>query len=500
MLGGSQEYYNYETFTATKWDLISEDMNQINGATGSSTTSGRATEYSMISYFGRMNMDWDSKYLLELNFRRDGSSRFLSEHRWGNFPSVSAGWRISEESFMQSLRNSWLDQLKVRVSYGSLGNNSVGNYDAISTLSSTKYVLNNALISGYYQSKIANGNLKWESTYVANGGFDFGILNRFSGSLDIYDKTTKDILINLPAPLVRGTASIPKSNSATVRNRGIELALQWKDQIKDFDYFVQGNFTYNKNKVIKYKGDEYTLSGTYILKEGLPINTQYVLLADRIVQNQNDLDLVQYYIDHAPLDANGNKQSPFQYGAPKLGDLLYRDLTGDGLINADDRTTVGHGSNPRFLFGLTLGASYKGFDLSCQIDGIAGIKSYLNNDYYTSDLRYSIIENKEIIDGRWFEGRTNSAKYPRVTVDEEKNVVASNFWIQDNSYLKIRSIMLGYTIPREITSKYSIGKLKVYAELENYFTFTKYHGLDPELTDVTYPTMKQAVLGINLSF
>jgi len=501
MGGASQEYYNHEKFSAMKYDLINEEMNQINGATGSATASGAATEYAMISYFGRINFDWAEKYLLELNFRRDGSSRFLSKNRWGNFPSISAGWRISEEPFMSSLKDSWLDQLKVRASYGSLGNNSVGNYDAISTLSSTKYVLNNALVTGYYQAKIANGNLKWESTYVTNFGFDFGLFNRLNASIDLYDKTTKNILIDLPAPLVRGTASIPKSNSAKVRNRGIELALDWKGQINNnINYFIQGNFTYNSNKVVKYKGDEYSLSGTYILKEGLPIKTQYVLLTDRIVETDEDLALVQKYINDAPLDVNGNKQSPFQYGAPVKGDLLYRDKNGDGLINSDDRDIVGHGVNPRYLFGLTLGASYKGFDFSCQMDGVAGIKSYLNNDYYTSDLRYSIIENKEIIDGRWYEGRTSPAKYPRVTVDEEKNVVASDFWIQDNSYLKIRSIMLGYTIPKRVTSKYSIGKLKIYAELENYFTFTKYHGLDPELTSVTYPTMKQAVLGINLSF
>ena len=501
MAGGSQEQYKYETFSATRYGLIDENLTQIDAATGASSASGTLSDWAMRSFFGRINLSWDDKYLLELNLRRDGSSRFVSQKRWGNFPSVSAGWRISEESFMGSLRDSWLNQLKLRVSYGSLGNNAVGNYDAIPVLSSTQYPLNSIPTVGFYQSSISNANLTWESTYVANAGLDFGLFsNRLNGNVDVYNKLTKNILISLPAPYANGIVSIPPQNSAEVRNRGAELVLEWRDKIRDLNYFIRGNFTYNNNKVVKFKGDQYSLSGTNMIKEGLPINTQYVLLVDRIVQTQEDLDVVQNIINKAPLDANGKKMNPFSTGTPQMGDLLYKDVNGDGLINNDDRTTVGHGQDPRFMYSFSFGANYKGFDLSCQLDGIAGVKTYFQNDYYTPNLRHSNIISKEIADGRWYEGRTTTASFPRLLLGNAKNTVASDFWVVSNAYLKVRNLQLGYTVPSYLLSNLSVSKLRVYASLENFFTISSYPGLDPEVTSMAYPTMKQAVFGINLSF
>jgi TonB-linked SusC/RagA family outer membrane protein len=495
MAGGSQEKYSTENFSATKYNLIDENLTQINAATGEADATGTLSDWSMQSFFGRMNLSYNDKYLLELNFRRDGSSRFTSDNRWGNFSSVSAGWRISEESFMRSLRDTWLNNLKIRASYGSLGNNAVGNYDAISVLTSTAYALNNIPAVGFYQSAISNANLKWESTYVTNLGLDFGLFDKLSGNIDVYNKLTKNILINLPAPLAVGTASTPPQNSAEVRNRGIELILSWQDRIKDVNYFIQGNFTYNSNKVVKYKGDDYSLSGTYMIKEGLPINTQYVRIADRIVQTQGDLDLVQQYIDKARSGVN-----PFPNGKPQMGDFLYKDLTGEGIVSNDDRTTVGHGQNPRFMYGLSFGANYKGFDFACQIDGIGGLKTYFQNDYYTPNLRQSNVISKDIADGRWYEGRTTKATFPRLLQGDTRNTAPSDFWIADNSYLKIRNIQVGYMIPSQLLTPLTISRLRIYTQLENFFTFTDYPGLDPELTSMTYPTMKQVVFGINLSF
>jgi len=500
MAGGSQEKYSQEVFSATRYDLIDENLTQIDAATGDAEASGTLTDWSMRSFFGRMNLSWNDRYLLELDIRRDGSSRFLSGKRWGNFSSASAGWRISEEPFMSSLRNSWLNNLKVRASYGSLGNNAVGNYDSQAVLTSTAYTLNNVPTVGFYQSAISNANMKWESTYVTNLGLDFGIFDNLSGSIDFYNKLTKNILINLPAPLVVGTATIPKQNSARVRNRGLELGLGWKDQVKQIQYFIQGNFTFNSNRVVKYKGDDYTLSGTYMIKEGLPINTQYVRIVDRVVQTQEDLDLVQHYIDNAPLDGNGNIMNPFPNGKPQLGDFLYKDLTGEGVINDNDRTTVGHGETPRSLYGFSFGATYKEFDFSCQIDGVGGLKSYFQNDYYTPNLRHSNIISKKIADGRWYEGRTTPASFSRLLQGDARNTSPSNFWVANNSYLKIRNIQLGFTISSQYLSQLNISKFRLYVSLENFFTFTDYPGLDPELTSMGYPTMKQAVFGINLSF
>ncbi|HBG41709.1 MAG TPA: SusC/RagA family TonB-linked outer membrane protein [Porphyromonadaceae bacterium] len=501
MAGASQEQYKYETFSATKYNLIDENLTQIGAATGEASASGSLSDWAMRSFFGRINLIWNDKYLVELNIRRDGSSRFVEDNRWGNFPSASAGWRISEESFMQPLKNSWLNNLKIRASYGSLGNNSVGNYESIPVLTTTQYPLNNLPIVGFYQSAIANANLTWESTYVTNLGFDFGLFsNRLTGTFDYYDKFTKNILISLPASLENGLVTFPKQNVAEVQNRGFEITLGWQDNIEEFNYFINGNLSYNKNEVIKFKGTEHALSGNLMTKEGLPINTQYLLVVDRIVQTQEDLNLIQKTIDNAPLDDKGNKLNPFPMGKPELGDFLYKDANNDGIINMDDRKTTGHGASPKFMYALSFGASYKGFDFSCQMDGVTDMQTYFQNDYYTPNLRHSNVINKDIAEGRWYEGRTSTATFPRFLLGNARNTTASDFWLQNSSYLKIRNIQLGYTLPKNLLSSLNVTRLRIYSGLENFFTFTDYSGLDPEVSGMGYPTMKQVVFGFNLSF
>lgn len=503
LVGGSQEQYVSESTGVSKLGLIDENLTQINAANGDASASGTLSDWAMRSYFGRFNFVWDDRYMFEANLRRDGSSRFLPQKRWGSFPSVSFGWRLSEEPFMKTWRESWLDNLKLRASYGSLGNNSVGNYDVYPVLSFGNYVLNNGLAAGFYQAAIANANLSWESTYVTNVGLDFSFFNKLAGSVDVYNKLTKDILIDLPAPYVHGNASIPKQNSAQVENKGIELTLGYNGQIgQDFSYSLSGNFTYNKNKVVKFKGDEYSLSGTNMIVEGKPINIQYVRKVDRIIQTQADLELVQKIIDNAPINETTQERiNPFPYGVPQLGDFLYKDLNGDGIINDDDRETTGDGLNPKYMYGFSLGVNYKGFDFSVLFQGVAGLKEYyLADGYFTPVLRHSINVSREITDGRWYEGRTTPAKYPRLLMSDARNTKESDFWLSDKSYLKIRNIQLGYTLPQSILSKLEVSRLRLYVGLENFFTFTKYRGFDPEVSGVNYPTMKQVVGGINLSF
>ena len=509
MVGASQEQYVGQQITVTRQGLIYEDLTQIDAATGAATASGTISptnprgatgDWAMHSYFSRLNLAWADRYLLELNFRRDGSSRFAPGNRWGNFPSVSAGWRIDQESFFNV---KWIDELKLRGSYGGLGNNAIGDYDAIASLNVANYVFNSAPFAGFYQAAIANLGVQWETTYVSNLGLDFAVAkNRLSGTLDAYVKNTRNILINLPAPLVHGTASIPPVNSARVRNRGLEAALNWRDNIGDFSYFVGANLSFNQNKVTRFKGDEYALNGTLMIKEGLPINTQYVMAVDRIVETDADLALVQQFIDNAPADPDnpGSTLNPFPYGVPERGDFLYKDLNGDGLINDQDRYNVGHGANPRFLYSFTLGGQYKGFDFSVFLDGVSGRPTYFLNDYYTPILRQTRIINREIADGRWYAGRETPATFPRVLINDARNTQASDFWIQQMSFLKIRNIQLGYTLPESIQSRLKTSKIRIYATLENYFTFTDYKGLDPEVEGIQYPSMKQAVFGINLNF
>lgn len=243
MVGASQEMRRDRSFSAKKYDWLDSSVDVINGATGESTTTGSHSEWAMRSFFGRINLGWDNKYLLEVNLRADASSRFSKDNRWGYFPSMSAAWRMEQESFMAGTRN-WLDALKLRVSYGQLGNNDLkGNdYAAVPVYAQSNYVLNGNKAVGLGMTSISNTGLTWESTAITNIGVDFGVLNnRLNGSLEYFYKKTSDILIDLPAPLVHGTAGIPIQNSAEVVNKGFELTLNWADKINDFHYNIGAN-------------------------------------------------------------------------------------------------------------------------------------------------------------------------------------------------------------------------------------------------------------------
>jgi TonB-dependent starch-binding outer membrane protein SusC len=502
MAGASQEYYKEHWFSASKMDLVDPSLSVLNAATMDAAASGNATDWTMQSYFGRLNMNWDEKYLFEANLRYDGSSRFMTgDTRWGVFPSFSAGWRINQEGFMSDI--TWIDNLKARASWGALGNNAVGNYEYQAVYATANYILNNNLNVGFAQKALSNSFLTWESTYVSNLGVDFDMFkSRLSGSVDLFDKTTRNILIDLPAPLVVGNASIPKQNAAEVRNRGFEINLGWRNKVGELGYQVNGNFTYIDNLVTKFKGDERTISGSNLLQEGYPINVQYVLAVDRILQTEADMALVQALKDNAPVDpVSGQKRNPFAaYGEPKLGDFLYKDMNGDGIINDDDRYTVGNGTAPRVTYGLNLGLDWKGIDFSVFLQGNQGLKVFWLDDYYRPVVRWGYHVNAEIADGRWYPGRTD-ATYPRLLeYAQTRNTRASDFWVQDKSYLRIKNIQLGYTVPKNLTEKISIEGLRVYGSLENYLTFTKYKGFDPEVSGANYPTMKQALLGISVTF
>lgn len=508
MAGTSQEYYKSSWFEAQKYDLTDPSLTVLNAATLDADASGNASDWGMNSYFGRLNLGWKEKYLLEANVRYDGSSRFRAgDTRWGIFPSVSAGWRISEESFMKGI--SWLDNLKVRASYGALGNNSIGNYDYQAVYASSNYILNGTLQTGFAQTAIANSIITWESTYVTNLGFDFGFLrNRLSGSLELFDKDTRNILIGLPAPNVRGTATLPQQNAARVRNRGVELALNWNSRAGEVKYQIGGNMAFINNKVTKFKGTEQTISNENLLQEGLPANVLYVLATDRILQTDADMALVKQIIDNAPVNASGTKVNPFAaFGTPQLGDLLYKDLNGDGIINNDDKYVVGNGTSPRFTYGLNLGLQWKGFDFSCLLQGTGGFKDYWLDDFRTPTPATQFLINKEIADGRWTPGRTD-ATYPRLLTNSTTiNKAISDFWIVDKSYLRVKNLQFGYRLPKTVTQKMSIEGIRVYCSLENLLTITNFKGFDPEIRggdsgidSFNYPTMKQSTVGLSIDF
>ena len=512
MVGLSNELYRQESFSASKLDLLDLSLWSISAATGDASASGSSTEWSMRSYFGRINLNWDEKYLFEFNLRKDGSSRFRPGHRYGWFPSGSIGWRIDQEAFAQSLNEKLqLSNLKLRASYGALGNNGIGNYDAQSLYSSSSYVLNHTVAPGLAVGSIANSLITWEKTKIFDIGLDFGFLNnRFSGTFDFFNKITSNILIDLPAPSVHGTASLPKQNAAKVRNRGVELTLGWNDRVNEFTYNIGFNMSYITNEVLKFKGKDdagRSLSGTNVIWEGYPINCQYLYEYDRIIQTAEDMAYVEEMIANAPTNDNGKQVNPFGSlgyigNKPSYGDLLYKDLNGDGVVNADDRRIFKCTPTPKFYYGINLGAEWRGIDFSMLMQGQAGAERYVRQQAYTDNsVNWGSQINKEIADGAWREGRTD-ATYPRlVRADNNSaNVQSSNFWLQKLDFLKIRNIQLGYTLPAKWTQKAFIERVRVYGSLENFFTFTSFKGFDPELAGMGYPTMKQATVGINLTF
>lgn len=494
--GMSQEYNKYDTDYYIKYDLVDPSLGAINAGITNGSITGNYNEWAMRSYFGRINLNWDNKYLLEANLRADGSSKFAPGNRWGYFPSISAGWRISQEKFMNGA-SSWLNQLKLRASYGSLGNNATTSYYMYQSLFATaNYILNGNIAGGLAQAVLANPNLTWEKTYMTNVGLDFAFLNnRLSGSVDVYNKDTKGILISLPAPLEHGTSTVPNQNAGEVNNKGFEFDIRWNDRIGKVSYNVGFNMGFVNNKVTKFQGDVSSISGVYKTQEGRPINQLYVITVDRIVRDQSDLDYVQSLVDRNP-----NYFATYQ--RPELGDFLYRDANGDGKLDTNDRVEIGHGTLPRLTYGANIGLGWNNFDFSMLFQGVGNHQVYYNNQAFrfVTVMGQSLI--KDITDNAWTPQNPYDSKYPILRNNANgKNNIASDAFVHNAAYFRCKNIQLGYTVPKKITKKFFVENLKIYTSVDNLFTITKFPGLDPEVgANVGYPSVRQYSVGLNISF
>ena len=496
LVGISQEYNKREDERFRKYDLADDALTSINGGSTNGEIEGNYTEWAMRSYFGRINLSWDDKYLLEVNLRADGSSRFAPDKRWGWFPSVSAGWSISEEPFLKKAAG-WLDMLKLRVSYGTLGNNATSTFYMYQPLyASANYVLGNAVASGLAQTTLANPNLTWETTHMTNIGLDYGLFaHRLSGSVDVFNRLTTDILISLPAPLEHGTSAVPNQNAGKVRNRGIDFDISWFDHIGSMTYSLGFHMGYVRNKVTKFQGKVPSINGVYKLQEGKPINQLYVMSVDRIVRDQSDLDYVQSLVDKNP-------DYFATYQRPELGDFLYADANHDGNLDANDRIEIGNGDSPAFTFGGNIGISWKGFDFSMLLQGVGKHKVYYNNQAFRFVTVMGQSLNKDITDHAWTPENPYNSKYPRLRNNaNSKNNIASDALVFNASYLRCKNIQLGYTLPRHISEKFFVENLKIYTSIDNLFTLTDFPGLDPEIAaGVGYPQLRQYSVGINVTF
>lgn len=444
------------------------------------TLGGKAEdEDKRMSYFGRLSYNYKETYLFNATFRVDGSSRFARGNRWGYFPSVSAGWVLSNESFMTNSL-SWLDFLKLRASWGQVGNL---NIDAFQYLAPVTYKYTNytfgsvegsdGLVPGAYPSRLSNPDVKWETSEQTNFGIDARFLGgRLSATVDWYKKTTKDWLVQAPILATAG-ADAPYINGGDVKNSGIELALSYNNTVGDVHYTVGINGAYNKNKVGNIPTADGIIHGAsnqlyanalefYRAESGYPIGYFWGLVTDGLFQTEEDVNSYR--------SSEGTVIQP----TASPGDLRYVDRNDDGVIDNKDRTIIGN-PNPDYTFGISASATYKGFDLSIQTSGVAGnqlVQSYRSVTSQYSNYTSAILE-------RWT-GPGSSNSMPRVT---ENNVNWTNFsdiYIHNGDYLRINNITLGYDFTRLLGKKIA-NQVRLYASVLNLYTFTKYDGMDPEV-------------------
>ena len=468
-------------------------------------------ETRTVSYFARFGWNWKETYMINATVRTDGSSRFARGNRYGVFPSVSAGWTISNEAFMEDTHD-WLDFLKLRVSWGQVGNQNIDNYQytAPITSSNTHYIFGNQVGAdaqsgfwGAYPSRLANEDVTWETSEQTNIGIDARFLrSRLSLTADFYIKTTKDWLVEAPILATAGTGA-PYINGGDVKNTGIELALTWNDQIgSDFQYNVGVNGAYNKNKVGNIPTEDGIIHGDvnmlydntpefYRASNGHPIGYFWGYQTAGIFQNKQQ-------IEDWRAAGNGILQADVQ-----PGDVIYVDQDHNGVIDDNDKVDLGNGT-PDFTYGFNLGFSYKNFDFALNAYGAAGnqiVQSYRNHANSHSNYTSAIL-------GRWT-GEGTSNRIPRVT-ETNINWQFSDLYIQDGDYLRISNITIGYDFAKLINLK-AISQARLYFQVQNAFTFTKYNGMDPEIGYGTsdwvsgidlgyYPRPRTFLVGVNLKF
>ncbi len=482
----------------------------MNKEEGLSVSGSPWDEERMVSYFARLGWNWKETYLLNATVRRDGSSRFAKGHRFGTFPSVSAGWVLTNEKFMEPVTKV-MDYFKLRVSWGQVGNQNIGNYMYLAPMAFNNYYYNfgttlgsDADQWGAVPTRLGNEDITWETSEQFDAGFDARFLNqRLNVNFDFYIKTTKDWLVQPPVLATVGTGA-PYINGGDVKNTGVELALSWNDRIgKDFRYNVNVNGAYNKNKVGNIPNEDGIIHGAtgsvlydnsgefYRASNGEPIGYFWGYKTAGIFQNQQE-------INDWIAAGNGVLQDDV-----KPGDVKYYDINHDGVIDEHDKVNLGNGM-PDFTYGFSLGFDWKGFDFSLQANGQAGnkiVQSLRNHASVKANYTTAIL-------GRWT-GEGTSNTLPRVT-NTNVNWQFSDLFIQDGDFLRISNITLGYDFSKLLHCKY-ISQCRLYAQVQNAFTFTKYDGMDPEIGYGNsgwvagidygyYPRPRTFLFGVNLKF
>ena len=517
VLGQSALKYKGSYVGASHWNLVNIEKPYVDYTTGGSvqTTTdadghitgittlvggwaGPYVEHRLASLFARVSYNYDERYMFQGTIRRDGSSRFGSNNKYGVFPSFSVGWNVMNESFMENTRD-WLSNLKLRASWGKNGNENIGNfaYTVLTTMGGTSNYYFGRQATMIYGSKangLANEDLKWEESEQTDIGLDLGLWsNKLTFSVDYYIKKTNGMLMTMPIPSYVGEAK-PTGNVGDMNNSGIEFELGYKWNIGDARFAIKGNASYLKNELknlgndtgfLNYGISQFSDGGTRA-ENGQPFPFFYGYKTAGVLQNKAEAD--------AYSAKYGTSANP--------GDLIFVDMNGDGKITSDDRTKLGK-PTPDWTFGLNFDAEWKGFDFNVFFQGVSGA------DIFDATWRQDIASGNYptwVLD-RWT-GEGTSNKLPLLKLGDSKNWVCSDIYVQDGSYLRLKNISLGYTLPRNITRKANIERLRLYLRAENLITWTKYWGFDPEIgTNSTsmgvdygvYPQARIFTIGFNLS-
>ena len=548
----------------SKSEFSNEILTELSNIVQMSSITGSSSSYSTAALFGRASYAYDGRYMAEVNFRYDGSSRFASESRWGLFPSVSAGWRINKEPWMKEV--TFIDNLKLRASWGKLGNHSIGNYDYISRYGSGyNYVFGNDVLTSGYVASLSNNALEWETTTTTDIGLDFASLgNRLTFETDFYNKYTDGILASAILSSSNGTKTAPKTNMYSILNRGVEFTLGWKDSVGDFSYGVSANFTRNWNKVVKYRGayeagwvtdengvrtyetnyGEATTNASYSetsyhrnttnkIVEGKMLGAVYLIPVyegtgeyffpdgsvnpdggpkDGMIRTPEDMAWLE------AMFAAGNSFGPKNMKIGKngiwYGDYILADINGDRFYGNDaDRKFYGS-FNPLAFFGVDINMAWKGIDLSMNFIGaLGGVRFWKAEAYncYAMSSPSCTFPARIAYDHYFYDPenpedpRTNlTSKHGRVTLNygAEQNSGVSSHWLYSTDYMKLKAVTIGYTLPKKWMKKAHMKNLRVYVSGDNLFCLTEYPGVDPEYTNYNnlYSSLRQYSLGLNLTF
>jgi TonB-linked SusC/RagA family outer membrane protein len=505
-LAGYTVYNNNFQSVVSSVSGIPDNIFVLGGAV-QPAVNGYNLENNLVSYLGRVIYSYDNKYTLSATIRRDGSSRFSPDNKWGNFPSISGAWSIGKEAFFTNLKTPITD-LKLRASYGVLGNQEIGDYQYLGLVTSgISYGIGepNTLWNGNIQTNSPAVGLKWESTATSDVGLDLDLWNgKLQYTFDYFQKETSDLLLRVPIPLSVGSNNNPYTNAGNVSNKGYEMSLTYNEKIGEFNFNVTGNFSSIKNNVDELstgsqivegaKGSFHGAPVTYS-KVGYPIYSFFLVDTDGLFRSQ------------AEIDAHNQNGKPIQPNA-QVGDIRYIDYNGDGEINGEDRQYKGS-AFPKFEYGLRFQGDWKGIDCTIALQGTEGNKIYNGNNTDLETVRSNINYASSTLDSYTFNPNSN---FPRLDIDDKNNNGAdySDRFLEDGSYLRIKTIQVGYTIPNSITKQVSIDKCRIYFAGDNLYTFTKYSGYNPDVSAdalggrgidyKSYPLSKTILFGLQLNF